>query len=135
MANDYDIAKAEALLMQARNALGKGVVRAADRLHLFAEVTDKLGRSVIEIRRLQSGRAEAIHEALDELRGLLREEIELAVTKHTSMTAAFTELRKTMFFRPDPNGGKHGLWDRQDDKLHEFSRAFDKLVKAHMDQG
>lgn len=129
MANEFNFARAEQMLMDAQSALGAGPVKAASRLGLFVGVTHELELSIAEVKRLGITRVQAIREAVDDLRLLIADELDAATQRHTKLSDAIADFKENVVLKRPP-GIPNYLWSPKDD--NGFHAAVEKLFLAHL---
>lgn len=128
MSDDFNIDQAERVLMAAQSALAPN--RGHDRIVQFPEVTKWLGYSVTELKRLRVARVAMVSEALNELNGLMLNQLEDALRRRGSLVEAVKEFREKNY---KLDRGADGNWRwvaRPDSDIHA---AIEKLTSAMLD--
>ena len=101
--------------------------RGFDRIGQFPSLTEWFGKALAEIKRLRSGRATLIAEALGELNALMTTQLEDALRKHGDLLSAVHEFRERNYFLRRDDDGCWRWTPRPDSDIHE---AIEKLARA-----
>jgi len=128
VADDFDLDHAERVLMSAQTALAHS--RGFDRIAQFPNVTEWLGKSLTELKRLRAGRLTMIRDALGELNALMMAQLEDALRRRGSLIEAIKEFRENNYHLRRGDDGKWRWAPKPDSDIH---KAIEKLTAATLE--